>query len=190
MASRVGYRGFTRQIYNLSSILWQTTIVNSQKTHRCMSTFQFFHETRENLFHQVVDRSKYLSHVEQTQRRDMFNSLYWPVYNYILEQRESITKSPGRGEGKPLFVGISAPQGCGKTTLTTVLEEMFSYAGFHAVSISLDDFYLRGKEQDELAMRNSSNSLLHYRGNGKILAVLFRQINASHRLHRMRSGNA
>ena len=39
-------------------------------------------------------------------------------------------------------VGISAPQGCGKTTLVTSLELLFKYRALTAATISIDDFYL------------------------------------------------
>lgn len=137
-----------------------------------MSTLKLVHETREYLFHEVVDRCICLSHIEQSQRREMFSSLYWPVYSYILEQRESTVATAGAGERKPFLIGISAPQGCGKTTLTTVLEEMFAFTGLPAASMSLDDFYLIGEEQDRLAANYSSNTLLRYRGNGTLLITV------------------
>ena len=39
-------------------------------------------------------------------------------------------------------VGISAPQGCGKTTIVGQLQEMFNAAGAAAASVSIDDYYL------------------------------------------------
>lgn len=58
---------------------------------------------------------------------------------------------------------MSAPQGCGKTTLVTQMERLFESVGMQAATLSLDDFYLRGHEQDSLAERG--NRLLAYRGN-------------------------
>ena len=59
-------------------------------------------------------------------------------------------------------------QGCGKTTLTEYMQILFESAGLNCLSISLDDFYLTGQEQDQLAKTNP-NSLLQYRGNGESL---------------------
>lgn len=66
---------------------------------------------------------------------------------------------------RPIVVGLSAPQGCGKTTLTRALKEQFTAEGLKSVVISLDDFYLPRAEQVKLA-EESGNELLKYRGNG------------------------
>ncbi len=42
-------------------------------------------------------------------------------------------------------LGISAPQGCGKTTIVEQLEELFKWRGMKAASVSIDDFYLTYK---------------------------------------------
>ena len=84
---------------------------------------------------------------------------YVPIAAYLFE---SLNKSPNR----PFIVGISAPQGCGKTTLTEALHESFTILGRTCVSISLDDFYLTGAEQDELADKYFDNYILQSRGNG------------------------
>lgn len=170
-----GYRSYSlikNPFSSMSSILQQIVSPAYVGSNRGMSTLKFEHEGQEHLFHEVVDRCHHLSHIEQSQRREMFRSLYWPVYSYILEQRKRTIITAGSGEGKPFLIGISAPQGCGKTTLTTVLEEMFAFTGFSAASMSLDDFYLRGEEQDCLAAQHSSNALLRYRGNGESLTTV------------------
>lgn len=41
-----------------------------------------------------------------------------------------------------LQLGISAPQGCGKSTLVEQLEQLFTWLGVTAASVSVDDFYL------------------------------------------------
>lgn len=56
--------------------------------------------------------------------------------------------------------------GCGKTTLTEYMKILFESVGLNCLSISLDDFYLTGQQQDELALQHSKNPLLQYRGNG------------------------
>jgi D-glycerate 3-kinase len=62
-------------------------------------------------------------------------------------------------------VGISAPQGCGKTTLVGQLTELLNAEGHAAASVSIDDFYLTGAEQDALAASAPDNELLRFRGN-------------------------
>ena len=65
----------------------------------------------------------------------------------------------------PLVVGVSAPQGCGKTTVVAQLQRLLSSVGVAAASISIDDVYLTGAEQDVLAAANPENALLRFRGN-------------------------
>jgi hypothetical protein len=62
-------------------------------------------------------------------------------------------------------VGISAPQGCGKTTLVGQLTELLCAEGHAAASVSLDDFYLTGAQQEALAASAPDNELLRFRGN-------------------------
>lgn len=47
----------------------------------------------------------------------------------------------------PLVIGISAPQGCGKSTLVSEMQRMLEKAGHSCVVVSIDDFYLTGAEQ-------------------------------------------
>eukprot|EP01041_Mallomonas_annulata_P000509 gene509-979_t len=86
-------------------------------------------------------------------------NLYIPIFLYF---NKLLTSSKSN---KPLFIGISAPQGCGKTTLTDIIKELFKVENKKCVVMSLDDFYLTGKDQDALAA-STSNPLLQYRGNG------------------------
>jgi len=62
-------------------------------------------------------------------------------------------------------LGISAPQGCGKSTLVEQLEQLFAWLGTTAASVSIDDFYLTNAEQTALAAANPDNRLLALRGN-------------------------
>jgi pantothenate kinase-related protein Tda10 len=65
----------------------------------------------------------------------------------------------------PFFAGISAPQGCGKTTLVTALQKMFADDGLKCAVCSLDDFYLTRKEQVKLSLQFPANPMLQCRGN-------------------------
>jgi hypothetical protein len=62
-------------------------------------------------------------------------------------------------------LGISAPQGCGKTTIVEQLELLFNWLGRPAASVSIDDFYLTYADQNALAAANPGNRLLQLRGN-------------------------
>ena len=62
-------------------------------------------------------------------------------------------------------IGLSAPQGCGKTTLVDLLVDRFASDGLSCASVSFDDFYLTGAEQDAVAATHPSNPMLQVRGN-------------------------
>ena len=69
---------------------------------------------------------------------------YLPTFAWCQKQLAA-HRAPylARGEVPPAFVvGISAPQGCGKTTLVGQLQEMFTADGCTAASVSIDDYYL------------------------------------------------
>ncbi|KAI8850289.1 P-loop containing nucleoside triphosphate hydrolase protein [Chytridium lagenaria] len=68
-------------------------------------------------------------------------------------------------DNTPLVVGISGPQGSGKTTLAASLFSLLREAGVSAARMSLDDFYLTRAEQIVLAKANPGNVLLEFRGN-------------------------
>lgn len=89
---------------------------------------------------------------------------YLPVYLWIKQKLRDHEQKEGE-KGGPLCVGLSAPQGCGKTTLVTAFEELFAFEEMTCVSMSLDDFYLTRAEQVKLAESNPSNDLLQVRGN-------------------------
>lgn len=68
------------------------------------------------------------------------------------------------GSGKPLVIGVSGPQGSGKSYLSLVLEDWINNSHFNlnARVISLDDLYVTHEEQ--LKLNQSDNSLLKGRG--------------------------
>ena len=110
----------------------------------------------------------------------MMDDFYVPVYVYIksiLDRRQSQINT-ATTKHQPLFIGISAPQGCGKTTLTEFLRALFAADGKNCLSVSIDDFYLRKDEQDSLAARYSIlpfHTLLH-----TLLHTLYYTLSPSH----------
>lgn len=64
----------------------------------------------------------------------------------------------------PIFIGVSGPQGIGKSTLTDNLVCRFEREGKKAISISIDDFYLTREEQIKLATHYSCNPYMQMRG--------------------------
>lgn len=87
--------------------------------------------------------------------------LYLPVYFWARDRVTSTSAAAHRAVG----IGLSAPQGCGKTTLVELLVELFEADGLRCVAVSFDDFYKTGAEQDAVAAAHPSNPLLQVRGN-------------------------
>jgi D-glycerate 3-kinase len=71
---------------------------------------------------------------------------YLPVYLYVTARldahREAWRRRGTDTAAPPLTVGLSAPQGCGKTTLVTQLQRLMEATGVAAASVSIDDVYL------------------------------------------------
>lgn len=88
---------------------------------------------------------------------------YLPVY-FWLEKMVTRTAKAAARKGGAVVLGISCPQGGGKTTLTRFLKDMFTVRGLHCVSASLDDFYWTHKDQRRLAERHHGNDLMEFRG--------------------------
>ncbi len=101
-------------------------------------------------------------------------SLYEQIWEFARRER-----TRQRKDDYCFVLGISAPQGAGKTTLTKALEFMAGWPwskssksesgsggnGYHCASLSLDDFYLKGTDQDIFSKEAASNPLLSGRGN-------------------------
>jgi D-glycerate 3-kinase len=69
-----------------------------------------------------------------------------------------------QGEVGPLVLGVSGPQGGGKSTLASVLTQALGALGLASVAVSIDDFYLTRAEQLALAARSPDNRYLEHRG--------------------------
>lgn len=91
---------------------------------------------------------------------------YVPVFMWCKQQLAHHRSQFKEGDEVPaLVIGITAPQGCGKSTLVYSLDYLFNATGNRAASVSIDDFYLTGQDQEKMAAENSGNSLLELRGN-------------------------
>ena len=73
---------------------------------------------------------------------------YLPIYLWLSHQLQQHKSLHG---DMPLFVGMSAPQGSGKTTICEELEHLLAHEGYQGVFASLDDFYLTNADQQALA---------------------------------------
>lgn len=97
-----------------------------------------------------------------TAQRARVYQYYLPVAMWIEGMLAEHKKS---GSRSALVVGISAPQGCGKSTIVECLQAVFGGRGVKSVSVSIDDFYLTRAEQVAVAEANKGNPLLELRGN-------------------------
>eukprot|EP00262_Sarcandra_glabra_P011914 TRINITY_DN294_c0_g1_i3.p1 TRINITY_DN294_c0_g1~~TRINITY_DN294_c0_g1_i3.p1 ORF type:complete len:424 (+),score=53.33 TRINITY_DN294_c0_g1_i3:128-1399(+) len=91
---------------------------------------------------------------------------YVPVFfwcEYQISQHRSLFKDGD--EIPPLVIGVSAPQGSGKTTLVFALDYLFRVTGRNSATLSIDDFYLKAEDQAKLRNENPGNALLEFRGN-------------------------
>jgi len=94
--------------------------------------------------------------------------LYLPMYFWmrgLVRETISMRKTTGDTRHRAVTIGLSAPQGCGKTTVVEVLTKMFTADGLGCAHVSFDDFYLRGEDQDEVAAAHPTNAILQVRGN-------------------------
>ena len=90
-------------------------------------------------------------------QQGLIEQFYLPLFFYLHEQ--------SRRKNQPGFiVGLNAPQGGGKSTLSSYLVKMFEWSGLHAVTLSIDDFYLPRQDQVRLASENPDNPYLQQRG--------------------------
>jgi D-glycerate 3-kinase len=97
---------------------------------------------------------------------------YLPLYSYLKSMLLNKKLDGLSSSADPLLVGISAPQGCGKTTLTDFMRILFESEGYKCIAVSIDDFYLKGEDQDDLARKYPDNPLLKFRGNGSCVDSL------------------
>eukprot|EP00946_MAST-07B_sp_MAST-7B-sp1_P004368 g4368.t1 len=89
--------------------------------------------------------------------------LYLPIYFWcksIVDGRDAAAAN-----ASAVGIGLSAVQGCGKTTLVNLLTARFAADGLVCAAVSFDDFYLCGADQDALAAGHSGNPILQVRGN-------------------------
>ncbi|OAE32435.1 hypothetical protein AXG93_3218s1070 [Marchantia polymorpha subsp. ruderalis] len=93
---------------------------------------------------------------------------YLPVYFWVRDQLTDHRSRFASGAPIPPFVvGISAPQGCGKTTIVESLDYLFNATGSPAAAMSMDDVYLTAEGQDKLAADYAGNSLVEAARNGR-----------------------
>ncbi|HUL74078.1 MAG TPA: hypothetical protein VLT86_13310 [Vicinamibacterales bacterium] len=83
--------------------------------------------------------------------------LYVPVLAFAAAQARASRRHP-------VFIGMQAPQGGGKTTLVTHTLALLPELGLRGAGVSIDDFYLTREEQLRLAAAHPGNPYLEHRG--------------------------
>lgn len=99
-------------------------------------------------------REALLADVHDEKRVDGY---YLPVAEWLAGLLESNTK-------RPYFLGISGPQGSGKSTIAEALTAAFSKLGKKTTHVSVDDFYLTREEQVALTAKHPQDPLFEVRG--------------------------
>ena len=91
--------------------------------------------------------------------------LFFWIESVVGSHRACAAASGTSAPVPPIFVGVSCPQGGGKTTLVDSLSALFHRDGRTCADVSIDDFYLTHADQQRTAARNPGNALLELRGN-------------------------
>lgn len=103
--------------------------------------------------------------LDEIQRKRLYH-YYLPVYFWCLDQLAQHRVLHKDSPTIPaLVIAISAPQGCGKSTLVEQLEGLLAWEGKRAAVVSIDDFYLSYEDQGALGKAHPDNRLLQLRGN-------------------------
>ncbi len=85
-----------------------------------------------------------------------FTFVYFPISNLISEAYNN------NKDNKPLIIGLQAHQGCGKTTMTSIISLLLiKFYDINCVNISIDDFY---KSFEELNRLKEEKPEFKYRG--------------------------
>jgi len=143
-------------LYNSIELLHNTEVMSNLSVHSDAIASRVYHFYLPILFRVMFLLEKH----KKKQKEDMDS--------FLLSQEK---KKGGEEKGeskkkefypKPLFIGIEAPQGLGKSTLVDVLQTLID----NSVVLSLDDLYLPREEQQDLGQKkHPGNPLLTFRGN-------------------------
>uniref|UniRef100_M4BFM3 Phosphoribulokinase/uridine kinase domain-containing protein n=1 Tax=Hyaloperonospora arabidopsidis (strain Emoy2) TaxID=559515 RepID=M4BFM3_HYAAE len=119
------------------------------------------HHIEDLLRHDIAKRSQ---SVDEYALRHRVNEYYLPMFCWTIEVVEAAQKRLGEAK-RCVCIGLSCPQGGGKTTMSTYMQKALAVVGTKCAVMSLDDVYWKHEDQVALAKANPANPLLQYRGN-------------------------
>jgi len=99
-------------------------------------------------------RDALLENVKDEKRVDTY---YLPVADWVRQALQANGK-------RPYFLGISGPQGSGKSTIASALTTALPNIGITTLTFSVDDFYRTHEELETLAKAHPDNPLFQVRG--------------------------
>ena len=143
-------------LYNSIELLHNTEVMSNLSVHSDAIASRVYHFYLPILFRVMF----LLEEHKKKQKEDMDSFL-------LSQEKKKGEEEKGESKKKefypkPLFIGIEAPQGLGKSTLVDVLQTLID----NSVVLSLDDLYLPREEQQDLGQKkHPGNPLLTFRGN-------------------------
>ena len=99
---------------------------------------------------QIIRSTVDIPSTEPAKLDTVIDELYLPLTQWILAQF-ALGKRNTKTSSTTVCIGLSIPQGGGKTTLTTCLEKALKQQfGINTVVVSYDDFYLTHEDQQKV----------------------------------------
>ncbi|CAI5741770.1 unnamed protein product [Hyaloperonospora brassicae] len=111
------------------------------------------------------DTARHFQSVDECALRRRVDAYYLPMFRWTIEVVEAAQKRRLGEATRCVCIGLSCPQGGGKTTMSMYMQEALALAGMKCAVMSLDDVYWKHEDQVALANANPANPLLQYRGN-------------------------
>lgn len=97
--------------------------------------------------------------VDERALRRRVDDYYLPMFRWTTEVVEAAQKKQGDAK-RCVCIGLSCPQGGGKTTASMYMQEALALMGKKCAVMSLDDVYWKYEQQVALAKANPGNPLL------------------------------
>ncbi|GMF26004.1 unnamed protein product [Phytophthora fragariaefolia] len=105
------------------------------------------------------DAAKRSLALDERALRRRVDDYYLPMFRWTTEVVEAAQKKQGDAK-RCVCIGLSCPQGGGKTTVSMYMQETLALMGKKCAVMSLDDVYWKYEQQVALAKANPGNPLL------------------------------